>query len=289
MMLAPEHGLVTTFAKESEDEKAFLAKAQRFRAQDRAGRMTGEVAKEGFFTGRFAINPFTNLPVPIWVANYVLGEYGTGAVMARGRARRARFRLRDEIRPADRPGDPSRRKAKRRPRARSTRPRRTTAFCSTRAASTACRPTRRGRRITEEAEERGIGHGTVQFRLKDWGISRQRYWGTPDPDDPLPGRRHRAGAGRAAAGGAAEGHRVHRPRRFAAGQRARVRERDVSEVRRAGSTRDRHDGHVRRFVVVLLPLLPTRTTISCRSIRRRSRTGRRSISTAAASSTRFCT
>ncbi len=43
--------------------------------------MTGEVAKEGFFTGRFAINPFTNLPIPIWVANYVLGEYGTGAVM----------------------------------------------------------------------------------------------------------------------------------------------------------------------------------------------------------------
>src|SRR3954468_8609582 len=82
VMLAPEHGLVTTFAKESADEQAFLANAQRFRAQDRAGRMTGEVQKEGFFTGRFAINPFTNRPIPIWVANYVLGEYGTGAVMA---------------------------------------------------------------------------------------------------------------------------------------------------------------------------------------------------------------
>ena len=73
MLLAPEHGLVSTFAKESEDEKGFLQKAQRFRAQDRAGRLTGEVAKEGFFTGRFAINPYTNLPIPIWVANYVLG------------------------------------------------------------------------------------------------------------------------------------------------------------------------------------------------------------------------
>ncbi len=52
MMLAPEHGLVTTFAKESEDEQAFLAKAQRFRAQDRAGRMTGEVAE-----GRFLHRP----------------------------------------------------------------------------------------------------------------------------------------------------------------------------------------------------------------------------------------
>ena len=44
--------------------------------------MIGEIEKEGFFTGRRAINPFTSEPVPIWVANFVLGEYGTGAVMA---------------------------------------------------------------------------------------------------------------------------------------------------------------------------------------------------------------
>ena len=43
--------------------------------------MTGEIEKEGFDTGRTAINPFTNKPVPVWVANFVLGEYGTGAVM----------------------------------------------------------------------------------------------------------------------------------------------------------------------------------------------------------------
>ena len=44
--------------------------------------MTGEVEKEGFFTGRYAINPFTGKPVPIWVANFVLVDYGTGAVMS---------------------------------------------------------------------------------------------------------------------------------------------------------------------------------------------------------------
>ncbi len=44
--------------------------------------MTGEVEKEGFDTGRRVINPFTHAPVPVWVANFVLGEYGTGAVMA---------------------------------------------------------------------------------------------------------------------------------------------------------------------------------------------------------------
>ena len=54
----------------------------RFRAQDRAGRMAGEVDKEGVDTGRFAINPFTGERVPIWVANFVLADYGTGAIMA---------------------------------------------------------------------------------------------------------------------------------------------------------------------------------------------------------------
>ena len=94
MMLAPEHALVTSFAKESQDEKAFMEKAQRFRSQDRAGRLTGEVEKEGFFTGRFAINPFTNKPIPIWVANYVLGRVRHRRRDGRGGPRRARSRLR---------------------------------------------------------------------------------------------------------------------------------------------------------------------------------------------------
>ena len=183
VMLAPEHGLVSTFAKESEDEKAFLAKAQRFRAQDRAGRLTGEVAKEGFFTGRFAINPFTNLPVPIWVANYVLGEYGTGAVMAVPAHDERDFEFATKyslpIVPVVRPVDGE------------------APAALGNAAMTAAAsndgilinsgnydgmPSDKARTaITEEAEERLIGHGTVQFRLKDWGISRQRYWGTPIP------------------------------------------------------------------------------------------------------------
>ena len=62
--------------------------------------MTGEVEKEGFDTGRTAINPFTGKPVPIWVANFVLGEYGTGAVMGVPGARPARLRVRAEVQPA---------------------------------------------------------------------------------------------------------------------------------------------------------------------------------------------
>ena len=180
VLLAPEHGLVTTFARESADEKGFLQKAQRFRAQDRAGRLTGEVAKEGFFTGRFAINPYTNLPVPIWIANYVLGEYGTGAVMAVPAhderdfdfARKYDLPIVPVVRPHD-GGLPVQGPM--------TEPASNDGILINSGTFDGLDSEAARRAITEDAEERGIGQGTVQFRLKDWGISRQRYWGTPIP------------------------------------------------------------------------------------------------------------
>ena len=210
MMLAPEHGLVTTFAKESEDEKAFLAKAQRFRAQDRAGRMTGEVAKEGFFTGRFAINPYTNLPIPIWVANYVLGEYGTGAVMGVAAHDERDF---DFAQKYELPIVPVIRPVQGEAPAEGT-------FYDTTPNDVLFNSGRYdGMKADEAHQDDHRGRGRARHRSRHRAVPAEGLGHLPpallghaDPDDPLPGRRHRAGAGRSAARGAAEGRGVHRPR-----------------------------------------------------------------------------
>ena len=82
VLLGPEHPLVHELTERSRDSATLRKQVQGFRLQDRRARISGELEKQGFDTGFRAINPFTHEPVPVWVANFVLGDYGTGAIMA---------------------------------------------------------------------------------------------------------------------------------------------------------------------------------------------------------------
>ena len=181
VLLAPEHPLVERFAAERSDDAAeFRARVGRFRSLDRTARLTGQIVKEGVDTGRRAVNPFTGETVPIWVANFVLAEYGTGAVMAVPAhdqrdlefARKYRLPVRVVVQPRDGgslDGESL-----------------DVAFADAgrlvdSGEFTGLESGRARKVMTEAAETRGFGRGQVQYRLKDWGISRQRYWGTPIP------------------------------------------------------------------------------------------------------------
>ena len=179
VLLGPEHPLVARLAEKSSDPAGFTRQAHAFRMQDRAARLSGDIEKQGFDTGFRAINPFTNESVPIWVANFVLGEYGTGAIMAVPAhderdfefARKYNLPIRIVVTPDGKPAS-------------SDVLAESVSNYGTLVSSgqfSGLPSTDALKKMTAYAQERGIGEGTVQFRLKDWGISRQRYWGTPIP------------------------------------------------------------------------------------------------------------
>ncbi|MGE3512442.1 MAG: leucine--tRNA ligase [Vicinamibacterales bacterium] len=179
VLLAPEHAYVERFARETPDPAAFRAKVQAFRNLDREARLTGAIEKEGFDTGRTAINPFTGQPVPIWVANFVLAEYGTGAIMAVPAhdqrdfefARKYDLPIRVVVQPGDAVPDVSSMTEAAAAYGKLVDSGEFTGLTSAAAITTMIRA----------AERNGTGRGEVNFRLRDWGVSRQRYWGTPIP------------------------------------------------------------------------------------------------------------
>jgi len=136
--------------------------------------------KEGFFTGRFARNPFSGEEVPIWVGNFVLAEYGTGAVMAVPAhdqrdfefARKYQIPFRVVVQPPEGPDLAAERMMEayvEYGRLLNSGP--YSGLSSAEAID----------KMASDAQAQGIGEAETTFRLKDWGISRQRYWGTPIP------------------------------------------------------------------------------------------------------------
>ena len=230
-VVAPEHPFVEQHG--SDEVREYARHAGTRRAEDRAG---GE-AKTGVFTGHHVTNPVNGERLPVYVADYVLMDYGTGAIMAVPAHDERDARVRGGVRPAGRRG------------------RRTRTACSyARATSTGCPPRRPRARSSQRLREEGRGAPAVSYRLRDWSFSRQRYWGCPIPIVHCERVRRRAGARGRAAGAAARRRRLPAEGQAASGLQRGVAARRVSPLRRRRDARGGHDGHVRRLVVVLPPL-----------------------------------
>jgi len=178
VLVAPEHPVVEKMIAASKDPEALRREVDRIKSSAVRARVEVNQVKDGAPTGFTARNPYNDEIVPIWLANFVLMEYGTGALMAVPAHDQRDFEfctafnlpIRTVIVPKD--SEPQVKLE--------------AAFTDygklvNSGPYTGLTSERAIERMTEDAEADGFGRGTVQYRIKDWGISRQRYWGTPIP------------------------------------------------------------------------------------------------------------
>jgi len=183
MSLAPEHPLIPDLVRDTDREEEVLAFCKRAAQQSAADRSDAETEKEGVFTGACVVNPVNGERVPLWVANYALMEYGTGAVMAVPAhdqrdfefARKYAIPIRVVIQPqGDDAAEPL------------VADHMTEAYvdAGTMVDSGPLTGTPSPDGIPDVIrylDENGMGEATVNYRIRDWLISRQRYWGAPVP------------------------------------------------------------------------------------------------------------
>ena len=190
LVLAPEHPLVPEVIKGAKNLKDIEEFIQRARRQPRAMRTSAQTSKEGIFTGRYAINPVNGQEIPIWIANYVLMAYGTGAVMAvpchdqRDFEFAKKYGLPLKIviqHPALRGEARQRRPDKSLKEESVTQAYEEPGYLVNSGKFSGLNSRDAQDKIASWMEEKNIGRRRVNYKLRDWGISRQRYWGTPIP------------------------------------------------------------------------------------------------------------
>jgi leucyl-tRNA synthetase len=178
VQLAPQHALVATFTAADSDLKAQVDELIEQQKKAREAGDLGAIEKHGVPTGHFAVNPYNGERVPIWVANYILADYGTGAIMSVPGHDERDFEFATKyglpiarvIQPIEEGVDSE-----------------SLPFLSEDGVlvnsgeynGLTCGDAQK--KLQEIAERGKFGESKVIFRLKDWGVSRQRYWGTPIP------------------------------------------------------------------------------------------------------------
>src|SRR5580700_7228061 len=182
VQLAPQHPIVADIAAAN---PSLRVKVDQLIVEQRKAKETGdigEIEKHGVPTGRYAINPFNGEKIPIWVANYILMDYGTGASMSVPAhderdfefAQKYKLEIRLVVLPIS--NDPE-----------ETMTEPPLPFVAHEGMLINSGPysglecADAIKTMSAFAEQNGFGKATVTYRLKDWGISRQRYWGTPIP------------------------------------------------------------------------------------------------------------
>ncbi|WP_315373847.1 leucine--tRNA ligase [uncultured Selenomonas sp.] len=178
--LAAEHPLMEKILRDNPKAAELRAFADKVKAQSELERTSGESEKEGMFTGLYAVNPFNGRKVELWVTNYVLAEYGTGAVMGVPSedqrdwmfAKKYDLPIIVTLRPKDRELKLEEM---------------TEAYTDkdgilvNSAEFDGMEMHEALAAIVEKAVKEGFGRRKVNYRLRDWLISRQRYWGAPIP------------------------------------------------------------------------------------------------------------
>jgi len=179
MCLAPEHPLILALSKGSEHESDVKQFIDRISTQDRSDKAIDGYEKEGVFTGAYCLNPFSGKKMPVYTANFALMEYGTGAIMCVPAHDQRDFEFAKKydldiiivVKPAEEDLDPA------------TMPE---AYVSDgiMVNSGQFNDLLNRKALDEIAsflEKENMGQKTISYRLRDWGISRQRYWGAPIP------------------------------------------------------------------------------------------------------------